>query len=386
MPIRALRPMHPCLTSAKTRMMLWVMLSVAGMEPQAAPDRLTVHFLASGSSGNSTLVRDGMESFLVDFGLAPGKLAALLRAEGMVIRTTRECRARTSAPPQHRATDEPHDPASHVGAVVLTHLHSDHCNENGLKMLLENGIRLWLHRAHVMELEDNRAFRTMRERGLVSVFDQEPFAVTASTRATPLPLPHDSAATHGFLFERRCADGSTVRIGYLADLGFFPPHLAPVVADCDLLALEFNHDEMMEVNSRRHPRTIERTLGDHGHLSNEQATYALHLILSCSEANRLRWLALMHISRDCNLPDLALREARKELNRLGARNAQVLVTRHRECAGVVDLLDGRSATAAAPVVQPSPALPQPQNVVRIPIVSRAGKRSHILVEDFFGYE
>jgi hypothetical protein len=61
------------------------------------------------------------------------------------------------------------------------------------------------------------------------------------------------------------------RVGYAADLGSWDDSLANAFTDVDLLALEFNHDVHMEKHSGRADALIERVLGDHGHLSNDQA-------------------------------------------------------------------------------------------------------------------
>ena len=84
-------------------------MPTAGSVPvESHPDRFSVHFLASGSSGNATLVRDGDECFLIDFGLAPESLLRLLRAEGAHLRYWREEQreakwGRHAAPTRRRA-------------------------------------------------------------------------------------------------------------------------------------------------------------------------------------------------------------------------------------------------------------------------------------------
>jgi hypothetical protein len=73
----------------------------------------------------------------------------------------------------------------------------------------------------------------------------------------------------------------------------------------DLLALEFNHDVEMEARSGRTPRLIARVLSDDGHLSNEQAGRLVRAVLARSPRGRLQHLVQLHLSRECNHPDLA---------------------------------------------------------------------------------
>ena len=56
--------------------------------------------------------------------------------------------------------------------------------------------------------------------------------------------------------------------------------------DLDLLALEFNHDEDLQKNSKRPQFLIERIMGNEGHLSNYQAVCFLDYLKSlgvCSQ-------------------------------------------------------------------------------------------------------
>src|SRR5262249_25134637 len=85
-----------------------------------------------------------------------------------------------------------------------------------------------------------------------------------------------------------------------ADLGCWDAELVERLANVDLLAVEFNHDVVMQHTSGRGPRLIERILGDDGHLSNEQAAELVQAVLDRSPAGRLRHLVQLHLSRECN--------------------------------------------------------------------------------------
>src|SRR5207244_3672814 len=95
------------------------------------------------------------------------------------------------------------------------------------------------------------------------------------------------------------------------------PELARQFTDVDILALEFNHDVSMQLNSGRHPFLIRRVLSDQGHLSNDQAAAMLAEILKLSEPGRLHSLVQLHLSRECNRPELAHSTAQRILERFG---------------------------------------------------------------------
>ena len=73
-----------------------------------------------------------------------------------------------------------------------------------------------------------------------------------------------------------------------------------------MLALEFNHDVALQWASGRSPSLIQRVLSDDGHLSNEQAAALVDQMLGLAGTERLQHLVQLHLSRDCNRPDLAI--------------------------------------------------------------------------------
>src|SRR5262249_32307377 len=112
---------------------------------------------------------------------------------------------------------------------------------------------------------------------------------------------------------------------------------AAALADVDLLAVEFNHDEELERSSGRSPRLIARVLGDEGHLSNHQAAGLLRAVLARTPNGRLRHVVQLHLSRDCNRPTLA-RAAAQAI--LVERDGVMLHTAEQDRAGTTLILGG----------------------------------------------
>jgi phosphoribosyl 1,2-cyclic phosphodiesterase len=232
--------------------------------------------LASGSSGNVSMLRLSGRGLLLDLGLGPRLLERRLADLGSGW----------------------HD----VDAVLLTHTHGDHWREPSLAVLCERRIAFHCHEAHGRELAQcSRAFADLQAAGLVRCFRcHEDVELGFGVRYRALPLPHDGGVTCGFRIE-----GHGATLGYASDLGTWRAPLVRQLADVDILAVEFNHDVDMERHSNRPRRMIARVLGDAGHLSNEQAAQLVTAILSQSQAGRLQHLVQVHLSRDCNRPKLA---------------------------------------------------------------------------------
>jgi phosphoribosyl 1,2-cyclic phosphodiesterase len=250
--------------------------------------RFTV--LASGSSGNASLVQTDRMTLLLDIGLGPRELAERLAGVGTAW--------------------------SAIRAVLLTHVHGDHWNEYTLSYLRRLRIPLYCHAEHEAALVGSSPeFAELLSERLVCRFrEEDELDLGGGLRCRPLPLRHDSGPTFGFRMEVPVGlFGDLAALGYAADLGSWTAELAGALADVDLLALEFNHDVDMQHASGRPAFLIRRILGDDGHLSNSQAAALLGEILRRSTPGRLQHLVLLHLSRDCNHPRLAQESARTVL-------------------------------------------------------------------------
>jgi hypothetical protein len=102
--------------------------------------------------------------------------------------------------------------------------------------------------------------------------------------------------------------------------------MADCLAEVDVFAVEFNHDVSMQKSSGRPAVLIERNLSDLGHLSNRQGGELLHAVLSRCCDRTLRHVVLLHLSEQCNLPDLAVQAAENAIRAVG-RSAVVHAAR-----------------------------------------------------------
>jgi phosphoribosyl 1,2-cyclic phosphodiesterase len=297
--------------------------------------RFTV--LASGSSGNASLVEAGGFGVLIDAGLGPRQLAARLA--------------------------QVHLEWSSIGAVLLTHTHSDHWKDATLAALCRRNIPFYCHADHHTTLRTySDGFLDLLAAGLVRPFAAgEHLELGRGLCCRPFPVRHDGGATFGFRLEG-APDlfGRTPALAYVADLGCWDDAVAEMLADVDALAVEFNHDVGMQYASGRGPLLIERILGDQGHLSNEQAADLLRAVLERSTAGRLRHLIQLHLSRECNRPSLARKAA--QAVRDGLDEPFEIHTAAQDVAGIpLDLglpaVAARRSRARKPRPAPEPWLP-----------------------------
>ena len=255
------------------------------------PARWTV--LASGSSGNASLLELDGCGLLMDIGLGPRQFDRRLGAVGIGWESIR--------------------------GAVLTHTHADHWSGRSLARLAELRIPFFCHPDHLRPLRlACPEFQDLELAGLVKTYASgAAFAPLAGIRCRALPLKHDGGPTFGFRIESDAQPGDPHwAIGYAADLGSWDDSLPHGLAEVDVLALEFNHDVERQLASGRARWLINRVLGDFGHLSNAQGAKLLEECAGRSSPGRLRHVVQLHLSRDCNCPTLAEAAARDVISRL----------------------------------------------------------------------
>ncbi len=260
--------------------------------------RFTV--LASGSGGNASLLELDGFGLLIDCGLHPRFLTARLQAVG--------------------ATWD------RISAVVLTHTHTDHWKDATLAELRAKRIPMYAHPKHFAYMERAASFSAFNAAGLTREYsDGRAIELTKTLTCLPIRVSHDSVPTYGFRVDRTDGEpGPAWSIGYAADLGCGSPELISAFTGVDVLALEYNHDELMERSSSRPRFLVDRVLGDMGHLSNQQAAELTATIAGRSGEGFPAHLVQLHLSKDCNKPELAAVAGREAL--VGLNPATQVIT------------------------------------------------------------
>lgn len=305
------------------------------------PVSLTV--LASGSSGNASVLEADSARVLIDCGIGPRQLAERLRSVGLGW--------------------------PDLSAVVLTHTHGDHWRDTNFKHFSKYRIPFFCHTHHARCLQrEAPGFQKLIDHGLVRQYANAACIDFGSGLVCwPIPVSHDGGPTFGFRFVARRPDGAApMVVAYLTDLGTWTPELVQLVANADLLALEFNHDVEMEMSSGRSIYLVERVLGKYGHLSNEQAALFVRAIIQASQPGRLQHLVQLHLSLDCNHPDLAIASARSVLDE--AKSNATLVTADADVPTTrlhVVARPGEATTSASFVEELTPNTARTEIVVEV---------------------
>lgn len=244
---------------------------------------LSVRTLASGSSGNLTLIRSGDDIVALDIGIASqrGLMESLGHSDVV--------------------------PAA-ITAVLVSHEHSDHLSYSGLRICAAAGVPVLAGASTIRAASRTWASKLGKPMpsDVVGEIREDSTYLVGRLEVTPFRVSHD-VPTFGFSVVARGA-GGVRKLTIATDLGCVTSGLVERFLDSDAVLLEANYDEDLLRKSPRHPDDKARVASDVGHLSNVQSGRFLAEVAANSK--RLpQAVVLVHLSKDHNRPDLALRDA-----------------------------------------------------------------------------
>lgn len=229
---------------------------------------------ASGSSGNSYLVKDDDTAILIDAGISGKRILNGLEETG---------------------TDR-----GDIQGLLVTHEHIDHVKSLPVLTKRIPDISIYANEATWKNIqrpvpgENRREFRTGKDFSVGSLWIHS------------FPVPHDAAEPVGFSIY-----GSGRKISIVTDVGHITEEIGEEILDADLLLLEANHEREMLLAGRYPYPLKQRILGMEGHLSNVSAGECLGEIVSRME--KKRQVLLGHLSRENNDPNVAMLAVRNTL-------------------------------------------------------------------------
>lgn len=222
--------------------------------------------LASGSSGNCTVVSTDSGSLLIDAGISMRRIKTGLARLGL-------------APEK-------------LGGILITHEHSDHIS--GLPMLIKYyNIPIFAPRTVANHLRWSLAGVEERLREIVPGENTPISGMTVRAFHTP----HDTDESVGYRVEGDCV------FALATDMGCVTEEILGGVLGADAVVIESNHDEQM-LRYGSYPYQLKRRiLSDHGHLSNADCAALARRLAE----NGTRYIVLGHLSRENNDPSVAFR-------------------------------------------------------------------------------
>lgn len=246
--------------------------------------------LASGSTGNSTLIQTDVANVLIDCGIKTKKqMLSALSSCGL-------------------GYDD-------IERIYITHSHGDHID--GLRFFPEE--KFWTYPGMLDGKFDTDPDHT---------FEFNVPSVYKDLTITPLRLSHDVPNTCGFLVE---SQGKS--LVYITDTGYLRDSVLKRIANRTYYVFESNHDVAMLYNSSRPAPLIRRIHSDKGHMDNvEASTYLSNLI-----GPDTKEITFAHLSEECNTPEVCLETYEKVMTAQKGEVPEGILVR---CAPAAEVLKG----------------------------------------------
>ncbi len=261
--------------------------------------------LRSGSSGNTLLVQAGGLRVLVDAGLS--------------------CRAIECALSECAVTPDT------LGAVLITHEHSDHVK--GLALFAKKyNLPVYMTEGTWNAVEGMTGFDKIPLKNRRAVEPGLGFYLR-DLFVTPFAIPHDAAEPVGYSFQFGAR-----KLCVATDLGHIAKGWMNALSGANLALLESNHDPALLRAHPRYPARLKaRILGRRGHLSNEDCGSAIVELARAGLTN----VILGHLSAETNRPELAQETVEAALCGAGIRPGEdVRVTlAHRDRNGGIYFIE-----------------------------------------------
>lgn len=270
---------------------------------------LHICVLASGSSGNATVIWNKQNALLIDCGRSKRFVEEAFRAIRCDIATLK--------------------------GILITHGHGDHINSGTIILARHHRVPIYIHKdtyAAVLQKETCKRIAFL-EPGLVCHHSADDFSI-GDFRIRPFATFHNGGFVgRSFGFAITCVNGTAIpsKIGFLTDTGMVDDTIVEALTDSHALILEANHDPVLVEMSDRHPMNKEWILSDFGHLSNQaNADTITKIILRSKDRGKLRHIFMAHISEQHNTPHIAYRQIKAILDRNNIGDVQLIPTYHRK--------------------------------------------------------
>ena len=247
---------------------------------------MSIEILASGSEGNSVFIQTKNKKVLIDAGMNYKYLKERLEEINV-------------------------DP-SEIDIVLITHTHSDHTS--ALKVLLnKNHPLLFIDEEMLSQLDFVKDYDNIEFRFKDFDFD--------GTIIDMFHTSHDAPASRGYIIK-----DENESFVYITDTGYINQRLFKKLYNHNKYVFESNHDVELLMHGRYPQWLKSRILSDKGHLSNAQAGFYLSKIIGPDTKK----IALAHLSKENNDPEVALRDVQSILKENDVEFNNFVIAQQRE--------------------------------------------------------
>lgn len=231
---------------------------------------MLVSVLASGSKGNSTLIKTKEHSILIDAGMNVKYLREKLLQNNVML--------------------------EEIDYIFLTHTHIDHVAS--LKILIKNfSPKIIITEKMFEDLHYLKKYKN------IEILTKD--IKLGNTLVESITTSHDTTDARGYIITNK---NSSVVV--ITDTGYLHSKHFPKLKNKNIYVFESNHDTELLMHSK-YPLWLQRRVGgSEGHLSNEESAFYLSKLIGPNTKK----VILAHLSAENNTEELALKCALNCLN------------------------------------------------------------------------
>lgn len=256
--------------------------------------------LYSGSSGNSIYFGTEQTHILIDAGVSGARITKALQEIDV----------------------KPED----VGAILITHEHSDHTIGAGI-FSRKYGVPIYAREKTWKAMR--RDLGKLAEENIV-IINKDNFMV-GDVEVCNYSIPHDAADPVAYTFY-----ANNKKVAVATDIGCITEDICKNVLGSDIALIESNHDIRMLQGGRYPLHLKQRILSDHGHLSNAGAA---RFITELAKSGT-KHIYMGHLSRENNHPELAMNTVKNALSQCGfdvEQDVHICVASREHCSEVTKI-------------------------------------------------
>lgn len=247
---------------------------------------MLVSVLASGSKGNSTLIKTDKLNILIDAGMNLKYLNDKLAELDMSI--------------------------DDINYLFLTHTHNDHIG--ALKTIIKkNNPIICMGHKMFMDLDYLNDYDDVII--LIDSLDLEDVHVDF------IRTSHDASESLGYIFTS--GESSLV---YITDTGYINSKYFSKLCNKNMYIMESNHDVEMLMHGKYPPWLKQRVLSDRGHLSNQSSSFYLSKLIG----DNTNYVVLAHLSHENNTEEIAVNTLKDTLKDYDIEFDNIYVAKQNE--------------------------------------------------------